>query len=197
MEEPEHEDDREHDSLSIFSEKASIKQQYRGLEKTVSLFGQIDANTVNDDPFYIEPNTYWAICIDAKVREEEDGTNALILQWQIDDPSSDYHEKKLQDYFTLVDQNADWEDLDSKQKDKVKYLKRRLRLGFGIGEADMNTVSPSQLISCGAFLEIKDGKGTGKNEGKTFSNIREAMTRELFEEKNGAQSQAVNSTLGL
>jgi len=187
------------DPLSEFSKKATVEQTYRGLEKQVSLFGNLDAAEVNDDPFYIEPNTYKAVCVDAVVKETTDGSNALILKWQIDEPASDYHEKNLTDYFTLVDQNAVWEDLDGKQKDKVKFLKRRLRRGFGISESEINSVKPSDLIGREAFLQIVEGqgkKGTA-NEGKTFTNIRDAMTPQLFEEEGGQKSEAANKSLGL
>lgn len=165
----------------------------------MSLFGNLDATEVNDDPFYIEPNTYKAVCIDAVVKQANDGSNALILKWQIDEPSSDFHEKTLTDYFTLVDQNAAWEDLDGKQKDKVKFLKRRLRRGFGISEGEINSVKPSDLIGNEAYLQIVEGegkKGTA-NEGKKFTNIRDAMNPQLFEDEGGKKSEKVNSSLGL
>lgn len=187
------------DPLTEFSKPATVEQTYRGLEKQVSLFGNLDAAQVNDDPFYIEPNTYKAICIDAVVKEGNDGSNALILKWQIDEPSSDYHEKSLTDYFTLVDQDAAWEDLDGKQKDKVKFLKRRLRRGFGISESEINSVKPSDLIGKEAYLQIVEGEGKKGtvNEGKKFTNIRDAMNPQLFEEEGGKKSEKVNSSLGL
>lgn len=185
--------------LDEFSKKATVEQTYRGLENQVSLFGNLDATEVNDDPFYIEPNTYKAICTDAVVKEANTGDMALILKWQIDEPDSDYYEKTLTDYFTLVPQDAAWEDLDGKQKDKVKFLKRRLRRAFGISEGAINEVKPSDLIGAVAFLQIVEGqgkKGTA-NEGKTFTNIRDAMNPELFEEEGGKKSEKVNSSLGL
>lgn len=171
----------------------------RGLEKTVSLFGNLDATEVNDDPFFIEPNTYKAICHDAVVKEANSGDMALIITWQIDEPANDYHEKKLTDYFTLVPQDVAWEDLDSKQKDKVKFLKRRLRRAFGVPESEINSVKPSDLIGAYAYIQIVEGegkKGTA-NEGKKFTNIRDAMNPQLFEEEGGKKSEKVNSSLGL
>lgn len=191
-------------SLSIFSEPATDKQSYRGLENSVSLFGNLDAAQVNDDPFWIEPNTYWAICIDATIRQNENGDNALSIQWQIDQPDSDYHEKKLSDYFTLVPMDESltpeeaWKALSASEKDKVKWLKRRLRRAFGVPESELNTVKPSQLVGCGAFIEIVEGKGKEgtKNAGKKFSNIRDAANKQLFEEENGKVSEA-SSSVGL
>jgi hypothetical protein len=185
--------------LEEFSKSATIEQQYRGKEKVVSLFGKLDATSVNDDPFWIEPNTYHCVCIDAVIRELDDGSNALSLSWQIDEPASDFHEKRISDFFGLVDPDVEWEDLDSRQKDKVKYLKRRLRRAFGVSESELNTVKPSELIGKEAYLEVverKGAKGTA-NEGKTFTNIRDAMNPQLWEDEGHTRDTAASSSLGL
>lgn len=186
-------------SLEIFSEPANEKQEYRGLEKRVSLFGKLDIEHVNDDPFFIEPNTYHAICTDATVKESDTGDHALIIKWQIDEPGSDYHEKTLTDYFTLVDPDLEWEELDATQKDKVKFLKRRLRRAFGVKEADLNEVKPSELISREAMIEVVEGKGKvgTKNQGKKFTNIRDAMSMQLFEDEGHTRNSAAANSVGL
>lgn len=157
-----------------------------------SLFGDMDIANISDDPFEVAPNTYWCTCTDAYVKvkegageDGEDVTN-LVIKWQIDEPDNEYHGNTLTEWYKLFP-GRKLDDLDPNEKKAMKFLKRRLRRGFDMSEEEMAKLRPSQLIGMGAFVTVVVTDGKGANEGKSFTNVRDAVSKRLYEEENGEQ----------
>jgi hypothetical protein len=165
----------------------------------MSIFGNLDTTQVDDNPFYVKPATYWAVCTDAVVKQSEDGATQLVINWSIDEPDNEYHGKNQQEYYGLFPERGGiWENYTPDEKTATKWLKRRLRRGFDLSESEVDSVDCSMLIGKGAYLTLKESKGKEgtKNAGKTFVNIADALSKRLYEEEKGA-SDGVASTLGL
>lgn len=165
----------------------------------MSIFGNLDTTQVSDNPFYVKPDTYWAVCTDAVVKQSEEGTTSLVITWTIDEPDNEFHHKNQQEYFGLFpERNGVWEDYTPEEKTATKWLKRRLRRAFDLSESEVDSVAVSELIGKGAFITLKESKGKEgtKNAGKTFVNIADALSKRLYEEEKGS-SDGVSSTLGL
>jgi hypothetical protein len=168
----------------------------------MSIFGNLDTTLVNDNPFYVKPDTYWAVCTDAVIKVSEDNSStSLVLTWTIDEPDNEYHHKNQQEYFGLFpERNGVWEDYTPEEKTATKWLKRRLRRAFDLSESEVDNVTVSELIGKEAYITLKESKGKEdtKNAGKTFINIADGISKRLYEEeKKGDGSGGVASTLGL
>lgn len=164
-----------------------------------SLFGDMDIANISDDPFEVAPNTYWCICTESFIKEsEKDGETVtnLVIKWQIDEPDNEYHGNTLTEWYKLFP-GRKFEDLDPNEKKAMKFLKRRLRRGFDLSEEEMNKLRPSQLIGEGAFVTVVVTEGKGANEGKTFTNVRDALCTRLYEEENGEKSNTAQLTKSL
>lgn len=155
------------------------------------IFGglDIDVADIADDPFFIAPGTYWAVCSDAKISEKE-GKKSFVIIWTITEPDSEYNSSTVTEYFGMAE--GVWKELDAKQQKAWKFLKKRLREAFDLSEEDMKTVNPEDLVGMGAFITIKNNPG--KEEGQSFANVNLALCQRIYEEKNGEQGAGDNST---
>lgn len=160
-------------------------------KKTMSIFGDLDVNNVSDDPNAIEPNTYWMIATDAKIIERKsDGKPSLVVTWQIDEPGSEFHGKKTQDWLTVnPTPELDWSQLDPKVKNGLKYTKQRMRKAFDFSEAEMNGLNPSDLVGKGAYVTLK--------KNGDYTNIVNALSKRLYDEENGSNVNSATNTFGL
>jgi hypothetical protein len=114
------------------------------LEKPVSLFGDIDASEVPDDPFHIDDGTY--LCTLTEINEkhnEEKGTHGLSFNWTVTDEESEFNDSRVQDWKNIYP-NLTADDLTPEIKQDLSRLKQRLAQ-IGVPEEEM-----------GSFLENKD-----------------------------------------
>jgi hypothetical protein len=172
-----------------------------------SIFGNIaqDIADVPDDPFYIKPNTYWALCTESFMKQGEQPDKEtghfpvqLIITWTIDEPDNDYHHKNKTEYFDLYPHRESWEDYTPEEKQRTIWLKRRMSRAFDLSESELATINCKDLIGKGAYVTFREseGKKNTANEGKKFINISDALSKSLYEEENGTTDTAANS-LGL
>lgn len=166
--------------------------------RLMSIFGNLDTTQVNDDPFFVKPDTYFAVCTDAEVKvNEERNTTQLVITWNINEPDNEFHGKKQIEYFSLFpERQGVWENYTPDEKTATKWLKRRLRRGFDLSESEMDSVSPSDLQGREAFITLKATAGKDKNAGRTFINIADAVSKRLYEEENDS-SNKLSDSLGL
>lgn len=163
----------------------------------MSIFGNLDTSTIDDNPFYTKPDTYWAFCTDAVEKTNEDGQVQLVLTWTIDEPDNEYHHNNVQEYYGLW-KDKDWEDYTADEKKQTKFLMRRMRRGFDLSESELQNVEYSELIGKGAYITLKETKGKEgtKNAGKSFINVFDAVSKRLYDEEKGT-SDSVTSSFGL
>lgn len=167
----------------------------------MSIFGNLDPNKMEeipDDPFWIKPDTYWAICTDCVQKTSEDGSVQCVITWQIDEPDNEFHGSKKEEYYPLYPQYTDWDQYSPDEKKATKWFFRRLRRGFDLSEREVLTVNFSELIGKGAYITLVErmGKEGTKNANKKFVNIQDALCKRVFdEERESAASTATSSGL--
>lgn len=164
------------------------------------IFGDLDIANVSDNPFEVAPGTYRATCTDAHVKKnEETEALSLVIKWTIDDPESEYHGMPVTEYFGLPPRGVSYEDLDPKQKRALKFFKKRLREAFDFSETQMQSLKPSELVGCDAYITVKLTEGEDKKSGeaRTYMNIQTALSPRLYNEKNQAQAKADTGAFGL
>lgn len=167
----------------------------------MSIFGNLDINDqleINDDPFYVEPSTYWAICTDFVEKTMNDGSDKAVITWTIDEPDNEFHGTSKQEYYGLFKNRLSWNDYTADEKKVTKFFRKRLREAFDLSQADLASVSYSECIGKGAYITLTASKGKEgtANAGKTFVNVTNALCKRLYEEQNDTNN-SVSSSLGL
>lgn len=163
-----------------------------------SIFGNLDIDEqleINDDPYYIIPGTYWALCTDCVERTDKDGATACVITWSIDEPDNEYHGQSKQEYYGIFKHRESWNDYTPEEKRTTKFFRKRLREGFDLSESELASVKYSELVGKGAFITIAESKGKEgtKNQGKTFVNVTGALCKRLYEEQNDAVTSTAAS----
>lgn len=163
----------------------------------MSIFGDLDLDGVNDDPYYTKPDTYWAVCTDAKEVTTQDGYTQAVYTWTIDEPDNEYHGNNVQKRFNLFPGKKK-DELEPSEKKTLKYHLQYLRLGFDVSETERKSFKYSDAIGRGAYITLEEsqGKAGTKNEGKTFVNANKVLCKRLYDEEN-ANNGVTASSLGL
>lgn len=142
----------------------------------MGLFGEVDAQEVADNPFYVAPDTYKCILSEASLNTSQDGEReGLTFKWVIDDEDSDYYQNSISEWLTLHRDKSAAELTADDKKDNARIKQRLTQMG--LSELEMNVLldddNLEDLVSLEAYVEVREGKGKvgTANEGKTFSNI--------------------------
>jgi hypothetical protein len=166
-------------------------------DEDVSLFGDMDTDDIPDDPFFVMQGTYYGSCTDAKiVRSRKDESQALFIQYTIDEPDSDYHGYTVSDYFTLY-LDRDFKDLDANEKKTVIRMRARFREGFDVAEDRVKYVKPSDLMGEPVYIQVTNSPGKGEHTGKTFTNVGKVQSKRLYEEQNETKADESAGSFGL
>jgi hypothetical protein len=118
----------------------------------MSVFGKMDAASIPNNPFFVEKGEYSAIITDASIGRNKDDVRQLTIKYEITDENSDYYEKPLTQWFTLVDEDMDEEQIRLLDPDTRKQIRRAQinlkktlcgqpqlgRKGLGVDENDLN-----------------------------------------------------------
>jgi hypothetical protein len=164
------------------------------MEGTVimSIFGDMDVDDIPEDPYYVAPSTYWCLCTEAKFTQFEGNDDTFLsITWTIDEPDNDYHTKNLQELFKVYPGKSK-SDLTPKEIQGLSYLKRRLRRGFDLSESEIASVEPSELVSSGAYVTSVVNEGKNDNAGKKFINVKDAVSKRIFDEEASESSNVVS-----
>jgi hypothetical protein len=162
----------------------------------MSIFGDMDVDDIPEDPYYVAPNTYWCLCTEAKFTKFDKDFDPmadtfLSITWTIDEPDSEYHTKNLQQLFKVYPSKSK-DDLTAKEIQGLSYLKRLLRRGFDLSESEIASVEPSELVSSGAYVTSVVNEGKNDNAGKKFINVKDAVSKRIFDEEASESSNVVN-----
>lgn len=150
----------------------------------LSIFGDLDVSNMNDDPFYVAPDTYKVMCTEAVWRETKDGGRALSINYQITQPGNDFDGKRLQDFFPMPQMNGrtKLEELDSDERDQIARMRRRIRTGWDVPEEELNTVKVSTLVNTSLYLTVKENADK-EDPTKKYTNIVKSESERAFSER--------------
>lgn len=139
------------------------------------LFGGMDASEIPDDPFYVAPDTYECILVEAQTASSKDGSkHGLTFKWKITESDSEYNDQTISDWNTYYPDGTEGED-PTAVKRNLSNLKRRL-LSMGVTEEEMSAPDFTDadnldgLLGLEAYVSVKETKD--KNDpNKRYTNI--------------------------
>lgn len=151
------------------------------------LFGDLDANEVPDNPFYVAPGIYNCTLIELNRVEKKDGSGeGLSFKWQIEDPDSDYEGSTVSEWINIYP-DATSGDMTQAMRRDMSRLKQRL-VQMGLTGEQMNTLLDDEstldkIVGMVAYLDVIEQKDKNFAEnGKIYTNVRKVM---LPEEMSG------------
>lgn len=150
----------------------------------LSIFGDLDVSDMNDDPFYVAPDTYRVMCTEAAWRETKEGGRALALNYQITQPGNDFDGKRLQDFFPMPDLKGrtSLSELTADEKDQIARMRRRIRTGWDVPEEELNSVKVSTLVNTTLYLTVKENADK-TDPSKKYTNIVKSESEAAFSER--------------
>lgn len=144
----------------------------------MSLFGKLDALSIQTNPFFIEKGEYKAEVTKAFYKTNRDDQKQLHIEFTITDEDSAFVTYKAVKFFTLVDPEMTAEKLALLPAEEQKSIKRNLgsikkmlcgtdgkvsQRGLGVDPNDLNDEwDPSVLVGTKCDIAI-DNYGDGNN----------------------------------
>ena len=126
----------------------------------MSLFGDLDIQSAEDDPFAIPDNTYECDLTEVKAGPTKAGDKVgMTLEFTISE--GDHAGKKIQEWKRIPDPTELTSD-DTKVKADAEramsFLKARM-LDLGIPVERVNSVTPEDLLGIHCFVSVKNNNG--------------------------------------
>jgi hypothetical protein len=129
----------------------------------MSLFGELDVASAEDDPFKVPPNVYDAVLSDIKVGPTNDNSKTgMTLIFTIE--SGPQKGKTVREWKHLPTP-ADPKAPSDEDKRAMSFLKARM-MDLGIPESRVNSVGRDDLIAKEVKITVKEGKGGFMNVSK-------------------------------
>ena len=142
----------------------------------MGLFGDLDANDVPNDPFFVEQGTYHAVLSEAaRVMNRDETQEGLSFKWVIDD-ESDYAGKSVSDWLAIFP-DIDASEVTADVRTKMSRTKQRL-LSMGLSEDQMSTLldddNLEELTGMEADLQVTNTPDK-EDPDKIYTNIRKVI----------------------
>lgn len=145
----------------------------------MSLFGDVDATEVPDDPFYVAPDTYECVLTEVNRVSKKDGTGeGLAFKWVIEEDGSEYNGNQIQDWKNIYpDVSAD--EVTPNMRKDMSRLKQRLT-ELGVPENEMNNLLDNldTLVGIRAFVTVTESRSVKDGEEKVYTNIKSVRVDE-------------------
>lgn len=165
----------------------------------MSVFGDMDTDTISDDPWGVADNWYF-VSITKCYQNSKDGQDYLHFVYSIDEPDSEFHGTPVRERYEIYPWANKPEDLDGEQKKMQKRLKNRFVKGYGLNSDEVRYYAENveELIGKTLYIKVKNnsGKVGTEHENTKFSNVADALNVEEYEARQEKQS-SVSSTSGL
>lgn len=131
----------------------------------MGLFGDLDINSVSDDPFDLPVDKYEAVVSKVEIKSnhtsknnpESVPTTYLVISYTITDGAAESAiGQTVQDWFRIP---KDMNDSRGKQSatQALSWIKRRL-LMLGVPESRVDSVSPDDLVGIEVYLDVNKSK---------------------------------------
>jgi len=146
------------------------------------LFGELDAEEVSDNPFYVAPDIYNCTLIELNRVEKKDGSGeGLSFKWQIEDPESDYEGSTISEWINIYPDLTASEITQNVRRDQAR-LKQRLTQ-MGLTSEEMNILleddNLDKHIGMVAYVDVIEQKDKNFAEnGKIYTNVRKVILPE-------------------
>jgi hypothetical protein len=137
----------------------------------MSLFGDIDAHEIPEDPFHVDDGTYLSTLTEVKaVKRNSDGQNGLAFKWTITEEDSEFEGNTLQDWKNFYPDLTE-EDITPEIKKDLSRLKQRLSQ-IGVPEEEMGSFLENldEYVGTEAYVTVKNTVDT-KDPSRKYRNI--------------------------
>lgn len=148
----------------------------------MSIFGNLDVKDVNDDPFFVADDTYEAVCLEMK-QGEKNGDGYFSFNWQITQPG-EFHNRRLSNYFSMPDLEGvtSMDQLSSEDQDKIKRLRRCIRLAFDVPEEKIGEFTPAEAQGREVYITVKNTVDK-QDSSKKYTNVIDWKSAAAFSEQ--------------
>lgn len=153
----------------------------------MGIFGQLDSDSIPDNPFYVAEGEYRAQITDAFFQTNKKGKQQFVIVYTISDTESEYFNQEVRDWFDHFPDLSrdDYENLSGAEKQAVRRslsaIKRRLcgtpgtsRRGLGVDAADLDADWDPKSLK-GIEVDVAVVNSGSDNE---YSNVRWANVPE-------------------
>lgn len=145
----------------------------------MGLFGDVDAEEISDDPFFVGAGTYETVVTEANIIQPKDDTKkpGLAVKFQITDEDTEFHGLNVSTWNTVyLEPLTEDEKRDATVKRNLSFLKARLG-DLGISEEDMDTLDENldSLVGNEYYVTVKESPN---DDGRVFSNVTKIEPKE-------------------
>lgn len=168
----------------------------------MSLWGNLKVEDIPDS-LSVPPNTYFCLCMEAG-EAEYDSQRQWRFKFVVMDDGSAYNERNIFHKYDLPDPNeSDFKKLSKSEQFGVTNLKLHMARGFDMTPEQIRDPIPSEhMIGQYCYVTTVLGKGTGKNVGKTYTNVTDIVCERILQLENEdldavADSMGIGSSMDL
>ena len=90
----------------------------------MSIFGEMDAENIKSNPYFVEAGDYSAEVSDAKFQTTKDGQRQIVIEYMISETNSQYYESRVKQFFNLVPADMTNEKIALLPSDEQKAIRR-------------------------------------------------------------------------
>jgi hypothetical protein len=143
----------------------------------MSIFGKLDAANIPTNPFWVGAGEYTAEVTDAKYKVNRDDEKQLVIEYTIDDETSEFVDSRVAQFFTLINPDMTKEDLELLPPEEKKNIRRSIAAlkrtlcgtdknqGLGIEPDDLNDPEWDPAVLKGSKVNIGVVNYGSSNEG--------------------------------
>lgn len=140
----------------------------------MGLFGDLDANDVPDNPYYVAPGTYYAVLTQAnRVEKKDKSGEGLSFTWQIEDEDSEYNNNSVQDWKNIYP-DISQDEVTPNIRKALSFLKQRLT-EMGLTPEEQNDLlepgNLEELVGMHAYITVVETPDRNDPDIK-YSNIK-------------------------
>lgn len=108
-----------------------------------NLFGDLDWDSVSDDPFGVGEGTFNAVVSKVERKESKDGTKVGLVFTYTVESDDENNQKNVQEWKT-VPEIENPSNMTAEERQALSFVKQRLK-SLGIPEDRMNAITPEDL----------------------------------------------------
>ena len=146
----------------------------------MSLFGKLDAASINTNPYWVEKGEYSAEVTKAEFKQNRDGDRQLSIVYTITDEDSQFNGSKVNQFYTLPSEDMTEEDMtrlpaEDQRKLRLTFasMKRTLcgsdnnssQRGLGVPVEDLNDPGWNPSVLVGTKVDLSVRNYGANNEG--------------------------------
>lgn len=143
----------------------------------MGLFGELDIESAEDNPWMVPANTYEADLYQVEVKPNKTGDKTnLILTYKI---SSGEHTGKQVTEYKVIPSPVDPKNPTADEAKAASYIKARLT-SLGVPESRMNTVEVNDLVGTPVVIKVTvNGEYTNVSSVKLRDENTQVVTQEF------------------